>query len=53
MSYNSGSGQYAAWEKYLLNTFELVDLMVSRMDRDYQLTGAKLRKAYNGKDLDS
>ena len=53
MSYNSGTGSLAAWEKYLLNTYELVDLMVSRMERDYQLTGLKLRKAYSGKDLGS
>ena len=51
--YNGGCGTFAAWESAMLNTHDVVSLVVERMHKDYQNTAAKFRKAYAVKDIDA
>ncbi|CAK9067772.1 Uncharacterized protein SCF082_LOCUS34243 [Durusdinium trenchii] len=51
--YNSGQGQYTAWQEALQNNLEVVKLMVQRMQAEFESTPVKFRKPWSLKDVDT
>jgi len=52
MTYNGAGTTYGPWERNLMNSQELLDLLLQRMQRDFESTSAKMRKAWGQSQLD-
>ena len=50
--YNGGTGAHASWESIMLNSEEVLNLVVDRMRSDFENVAVKLRKPWNAKDVE-
>ena len=53
MKYNGAGAAFGAWDKFLGNTQEVVDLMLTRMQKDYEGLAPRARKPWGLTLLDS
>jgi len=51
--YNGGVGAHAPWEPHMMNTFPVLDLLVSRMQSDHENQAPKWRKPFGAKDIEA
>ena len=50
--HSTAQGVLQPWQKYLMNTEELLLLLVSRMEKDWSSANPNMRKAWTSKDVD-
>ena len=50
--YNGAGSQFGAWDKWLTNTQELVNLLLGRMKKDYESCAPRMRKPFGQSQLD-
>ena len=50
--YNGAGTVFSAWERYLGNTQELVNLMLRRMQKDFDSLAPRMRKPFGQAQLD-
>ena len=51
--FNSATSTQAAWQGELLNSPQVLDLLLDRMGKDWSSLHVKMRKPYTAKDLDA
>ena len=51
-TYSGAGSQYAPWDKYLVNSEGLLDLVLRRMSKDFESTALKMRKPWGQSQLD-
>ena len=51
--FNSATSTQAAWQGELLNSPQVLDLLLDRMGKDWSSLHVKIRKPYTAKDLDA
>lgn len=53
IDYSGASGGFAPWDRALCNSQEIVDLMMQRMQKDFETLAPKMRKPWGQSQLDS
>ena len=53
MDYNGAGSSFGAWGRTLINTQELLNLMMTRMRKDFESLAPKMRKPWGQQQLDS
>ncbi len=51
--YNGASAQMQPWERHLLNSEPILDLLLNRMRKDWESASPKMRKPWNQAQLDA
>ena len=51
-TYSGAGTAFASWERHLVNSENLLDLLLRRMSKDFESTAPKMRKAWGQSQLD-
>lgn len=51
--YTSGQGTLSPWSNELSNTTEVLDLLLVRLESDFERLNPRMRKAYGAKDVET
>lgn len=52
-SFNSATGTLQSWSRFLGNTDQLLGLLIKRLEVDWTSLSPKMRRPWNGKDVET